>query len=138
MADFPVVTALSRDECLALLSAVRVGRVAIHVGALPAIRTVRFSLTAAHVVFRVAPQSALCRGANGVVAFQADHYDHDRGLGWCVEVVGHSRQVTDPETLVSLRALPLEPWAPGDQADHFFRVGLDSVKGQRVRLPAAT
>ena len=135
MEAFPVVTPLSREECLALLAGARVGRVAINVAALPAIRTVRFALSSGHVVFRVAPGSALCRAASGVVAFQADHYDPDSGAGWCVEAVGRCQRITDPVVLETVRLLPLEAWAPPGEGDHFFGVRLGTVSGQHVQLP---
>lgn len=130
-----MVTPLSYDECLELLAAAKVGRVALNVGALPSIRTVRFALSAGHVVFRAAPGSALARAAMGVVAFQADHFDPDAGTGWCVEVVGHSEAVTHPTLVGELARLPLEAWAAGGLRDHFFRVRLDRVGGQRVSWP---
>ena len=136
MADTPTVTRLDRPQCLALLGSVPVGRVAVNVGALPAIRTVRFALTGAHVVFRVAKGSTLSRAAAGVVAFQADHYDGVDRHGWCVQVVGRSEEVTDPVEVDDLTGLALEAWGLGGAGDSFFRLPLAKVSGERVRWPA--
>lgn len=127
---------LGRTECLSLLASVPVGRVAVNVGALPAIRTVRFALTAAHVVFRVANGSTLARAAAGVVAFQADHYDRADRHGWCVQVVGRSEEVTEPADVDVVTALALEPWGTCGAGDRFFRLPLAKVSGERVRWPA--
>ena len=43
-------------------------------------------------------------------------------------------EVTDPEDLERLRALPLYPWAPGDKA-RYLRVASVSVTGRRIRIP---
>jgi uncharacterized protein len=107
----------------------------VTVGALPAIRTVRFALTPAHLVFRVAPGSTLRRAVAGIVAFQADNYDATAGQGWCVQVVGHSEEVTEQRLIEELEGLPLESWAPAGASDHVFRMGLGSVTGEWVEWP---
>jgi len=128
----PRVTSLGREECVALLASVAIGRLALTINALPAIRCVKFELTADHVVFRVAPTSTLRQAAAGVVAFQADDYDPSGMHGWWVQVIGLCEEVTDPLLLADLRSLPLEPWALGERADNVFRVPLSSVTGVRV------
>ena len=135
MAARPLISQLHRDQCLDLISRARVGRVALNVGALPAIRTVRFALTGDHVVFRAAPGSMLGRAAAGVVAFQVDHLAEHDGEGWWVQVIGRSEAVTHPGVLDELERLPLTPWAEPDGSDAFFRLPLDSVSGQHVRWP---
>ena len=136
MAETPVVIPLARQECLDRLSTAPVGRVVINVGALPAIRTVRFALSPGYVVFRVAPRSALSRAAAGILAFGADHFDPDAGEGWCVQVVGRSEEVTEPAILGELGRLPLGAWTPPGAADHVFRLAMDSVSGQWVSWAA--
>lgn len=135
MAGAPVVSRLAPEDCLDLLGGAAVGRVAVCVGALPAIRTVRFALAGGHIVFRVAPRSTLSRAAAGVVAFHVDHYDPEALEGWCVQVVGHSEAVTEPSLLTELGRLPLEAWTPTAESDLFFRVPLASISGQRIRWP---
>jgi len=132
-----LVVKLDRGECLAYLAQAPLGRVALTVGALPAIRSVRFALTEDHVVFRVASGSRLRRAVvNTVVVFQADHYDEHARQGWCVEVHGVGHEVTDPNTMAQLRMLPLEPMGESPTSDHFVRVPTTSVSGQRVQWPA--
>jgi hypothetical protein len=51
-----------------------------------------------------------------------------------VVVRGALGEVTDPEDLARLRALPLYPWAPGDKA-RYLRVRPASLTGRRIRIP---
>jgi uncharacterized protein len=128
----PVVTRLERDECIWLLSQSSFGRLAVSIGAIPAIRSIKFAVAGDHVVFRLAPSSALCRAASGVVAFQADHYEPETMQSWSVSVTDHCLEVLDESLLAELRTLPLDPWAPEDAADRFFRIALEKVRGERV------
>ena len=54
--------------------------------------------------------------------------------GWSVVVRGTLGEVTDPEDLERLRALPLYPWAPGLKA-RYLRVAPASLTGRRIRIP---
>ena len=135
MPEAPIVTRLEREACLRLLASVPVGRVAVSVRALPAIRTVRFTLTPGHVVFRVSPDSTLRRAATGVVAFQADDYDAAARHGWCVQVVGRSEEVPERHQTEEMAGLSLESWAPPGRGDHLFRVPIGSVTGEWVEWP---
>jgi nitroimidazol reductase NimA-like FMN-containing flavoprotein (pyridoxamine 5'-phosphate oxidase superfamily) len=124
---------LSRDECLALLGQVSLGRVAISIDALPAIRTVRFALAPDHVVFKVGATSRLRRAAaNAVVAFHADHCDEACRRGWSVLVQGLGEEVTSPSTVDSLRALPLAPWSHESAGDTYMTISLTHVSGERA------
>jgi uncharacterized protein len=129
----PIVTRLGHDECLSLLPSVGLGRVGLNLAALPAVRSVWFALTEDHVVFRVKPGSNLSQAAGSVVAFHADHYDPVELQGWCVQAIGLCEEVTDPVTLGDRRALPLEGWALGGTADHFFQLDLSSLTGERLQ-----
>jgi Pyridoxamine 5'-phosphate oxidase len=99
----PTVTPLHHDECLALLSGVALGSLGLNIGALPAIRSVWFTLHSDRVVFRAAPGSNLSQAAGAVVAFHADHYDPSEQQGWCVHAVGLCEEVADPPTSSDLR-----------------------------------
>ncbi len=84
------------------------GRVAISVGALPAIRTVRYTLAEEGVIFRVAPESRLCQAVNNaVVALVPTTCDDSTGRGWSVVVQGRCNPVNDTERFSRLRSLPL-------------------------------
>jgi hypothetical protein len=64
------------------------------------------------------------------VAFEVDATDEATRTGWRVVVRGTLGEVTDPEDLERLRALPLYPWAPGDKA-RYLLVGVTSAPGQQ-------
>ncbi len=127
------MTPLGRDACLDLLTQVPIGRVAVSIGALPAVRSVRFAVTTSGVVFRVAPASKLHRAVvNAVVAFHADHFDEGGRLGWSVLVRGHCEEVIDPGDVASLEGLRLESWTDPPGGDRFVRVPLTVVTGEQV------
>jgi uncharacterized protein len=130
----PIVVKLDPVECLALLAHAPIGRVALSIGALPAVRTVRFALSDGSIVFRVAPNSQLLRAAAGaVVAFHADHYDEQAGDGWSVVAHGACEEITNVDALTSMRALPMVPWADTPTGDHFLRIPITMITGERVR-----
>lgn len=129
----PNVIKLDRVECISLLMQARIGRIVLSIDALPAARTVRFALSDDHIVFRVSPASRLRKAAKAaVVGFHADHYDEVKKLGWAVMVLGVGQEVSDTEVLAALRSLPLDPWAEENTGDHFMRIPITSISGERV------
>ncbi len=104
-------------ECLALLEAEDVGRLAIVQGHVPAIFPVNYVLDGRDVVFRTAPGTKLQHGRDTLAAFEIDHLDRPTRTGWSVVVTGRLEQVTalDRARERRLRALPIAPWAAGDK-----------------------
>jgi len=87
--DDPGLQVLTRQDCLALLGTVRVGRLVFTARALPAVRPVGFSLAPEGVLLQVAAGSGLARAVSGtVVAFEADEFDPELHRGWTVTVTG--------------------------------------------------
>lgn len=127
---------LSRGECLRLLAQSRVGRVVVTDRALPAAFPVNFSLLDEDIVFMTTTGSKL-EAAEGeeVMAFEADEIDPVLHGGWSVLVQGLASVVTDPDELTQVRALGLEPWAPGGHFQ-FVRIRAELVSGRRL-LPRA-
>lgn len=133
MEQVPIIIELDSDECRALLSQVSIGRVALSIAGLPAVRTVRFALVDSDVVFRVAPRSRLARAVTGaVVAFHADHFDDARGRGWAVLVQGRPEMVFDEDARNQFETLLRWPWSCGNQSDVFFTLPTDLMSGQMV------
>jgi uncharacterized protein len=123
---------LSREESLALLSSVPVGRIVFTDRALPAVQPVNFVLHDGSVVFRTSAGSKLAAATRqAIVAFQADSFDTTTHSGWSVTAVGPSRVVEDEEELARLSALPLRPWITEDR-EYFIRVELAQVTGRRL------
>lgn len=131
---------LDRAECLRLLAASHVGRVAVATGTIePVIRPVNyvFDDRSQCVVFRTSAGSklhALLMGRRA--AFEVDELDHRTRTGWSVIVVGIVEEVTQPIELRRLEKLGLDVWAPGDPA-RWVRVRAYRVSGRRIAREAA-
>jgi uncharacterized protein len=123
---------LSEAECRALLAAGSFGRVAITVGALPAILPVNYALLDDDVVFRTGQGSKL-RAAleRTVIAFEIDSANEAQHTGWSVLVVGHAAMLWRDTDIERARALGLRPWAPGPR-DRFVRLTTGMVSGRRI------
>jgi uncharacterized protein len=69
------------------------------------------------VVFRTDPGSKLDAASElELVTFEIDAVDEATRTGWSVVVRGSLAEVTDPDQLARLLALPLYPWAPGEKS----------------------
>jgi nitroimidazol reductase NimA-like FMN-containing flavoprotein (pyridoxamine 5'-phosphate oxidase superfamily) len=130
--DGSALQRLSRDECLALLASVPVGRIIYTQRALPAVELVNFALDQGDIVIRTDRGGKLAAATRGaVVAFEADQLDLDSRSGWSVTAIGQSSEVTDPDDLARLRTIGLTPWAPGAR-DHFIRISPVMLNGRRL------
>ncbi len=126
---------LTADECRELLRAHRLGRVAVRVGAAPAIFPVNYALLDDDVVFRADPGSKLSAALMKImVAFEIDHADAAARTGWSVLVTGYADEIRDRATLERIDALELEPWVT-DGRDFVVRIHPRTISGRRV--PAA-
>lgn len=125
---------LDREDCLALLRDEPVGRVALTARALPVVLPVNFALMEGDIVWRSAQGTKLNDASTGfVVAFEADHYDPERKLGWSVMIQGLAHVIEDAEELAQARELPLESWALEGAADRYVRLVPNIVTGTRIR-----
>lgn len=123
---------LTRDECLALISSVPVGRLVFTERALPAVTPVNFLLDHGQIVVRTGATSSLAAAVRGaVVAFQVDDIERGSRCGWSVTITGRAREVREPVELARLSALPLLPWV-GGQLDHVIVVPVELVTGRRI------
>ncbi len=127
---------LDRDDCLRLLAANGVGRLAVSVTEWdhPVVRPVNyvFDTVSQSVLIRMAPGSklhAVLRSARA--AFEIDGLDPKGRLGWSVIVVGVSEEITNASELRRIDVLGLEPWAPG-RKDHWIRIRPNVVSGRRI------
>ena len=123
---------LTRDECLALLASVPVGRVAFTDRALPAITPVNFIVDDGSVVFRTGAGSKLAAATReAIVAFEADAFDSPSQSAWSVAAVGRALRVVDEAELARLRTLDVPSWVPADR-EHFVRIELAQLSGRRI------
>lgn len=124
---------LDRDEALALLGSVAMGRIVFTRDALPAIRPVNHALIDGRLVVRTHEGAALAAAAGGtgtVVAYEADVIDQDTHLGWSVVVTGFAHLVSDPEQVARYEQL-VAPWI-GRPMEHAVLIRLDMVSGFRM------
>jgi nitroimidazol reductase NimA-like FMN-containing flavoprotein (pyridoxamine 5'-phosphate oxidase superfamily) len=126
---------LTHDECLRLLAANTIGRLAISVADRPPlIRPVNylFDVRSNSVIFRSARGSkfhALTHARQA--AFEIDGHEPATQSGWSVIAVGPVEEVTNAAELARLDRSPLRPLAPGDAA-HWMRIRTTVVSGRRI------
>jgi hypothetical protein len=119
---------LDREQCLSLLAPGGLGRIAINVGALPAILPVRFALEGDRIVLCVAAGGTLDRATQGaVVAFEADESNADGE--WSVMVTGIARVLTLASELTRAEALALPHWS--NHGNRFVAISTDHISGRR-------
>ena len=122
---------LARDECLELLRATSLGRVALRIGETPAILPVNYAMLDDDVVFRTDPGSKLSAALMRVlVAFEIDHADPARHTGWSVLVTGYVEEIRDAGTLARVAELGLERWVI-EGRDYVVRIHTRTISGRR-------
>lgn len=124
---------IDRDECVRLLQADVIGRLAINVGSSPTILPVNYAMDGDAVVFRTAPGAKLEAGRRAPVAFEIDSFDRESRSGWSVVVTGWLEEVSpyDATTYERVHNLPVDPWADGIK-DHWLRLQPSRITGRRV------
>jgi uncharacterized protein len=124
---------LTTQECERLLRGGVVGRIALSTPDGPYIVPVNYSVHLATVVVRTSSYSVLgTYGRDAMVAFEVDHIDHERHLGWSVVARGRSWAEVDPEVLLDIRRTwEPRPWVSGDR-DLFLRFPWDTLTGRAL------
>jgi len=123
---------LEEAECLRLLAQGSIGRVAVSIGAVPAVFPVNYGVLDGAIVFRTGKGSKLDAAVrNAVVAFEIDEVDPLYHEGWSVLVVGIADEVRDRRMTEKAQRLPLEPWAPGPR-HHLVAIQPEFVSGRRI------
>jgi uncharacterized protein len=124
--------ALDEEECFGLLHRSSIGRVAVSMGAIPAIFLVNYHAMDRAIYFRTGEGTKLSAATrSAVVAFEIDEIDISYHHGWSVLAVGVADEVEDPVLLDRVRHFPLQPWAPGSR-DHVVRIRPDFISGRRI------
>lgn len=123
---------IDADTCTALLRENHFGRVAVDDGDGPVVLPVNYVLDRGGVVFRSDEGTKVDAALRGSPAcFEIDAMDERTRTGWSVVVRGTIREVTDPDDLVRLRRLPLEPFAGGDKP-RYLRMQVSDISGRRI------
>ena len=120
---------LSRDECLELLGAMSVGRIAYTTDDGPRVLPVDYILESDGVIFRTVPDGELFRDAlETTCAFEIDRFYQ---LGWSVLAVRGLHLLTEEEFgRLRFGKIP-EPWAAGP-CSMFVRLPCVQLTGRRV------
>lgn len=129
----PRMEELGDAECRQLLTAHHVGRVGLVVEGWPVVLPVNYVFDGRRVAIRSDPGSKLGAIDLGRVAFEVDGIDEGGRKGWSVLVQGRGFDITDALDEVSelMKALPVDPWAPGEKA-HWIRIDPERVTGRRL------
>lgn len=125
---------LSEHQCLDLLAARALGRIAFPLEGETEIFPVNYSTDGTIVVFRTAPGTKLAQSTITRVAFEVDDWDAEARVGWSVVLKGVAQEVTagtDPFS-TALRARNVQPLAPGEH-EHWIAVYPAQLSGRRFR-----
>jgi CBS domain-containing protein len=130
--DLEGVDLLSEQECRWLLGQARVGRVAVSLGALPAVFPVNYAVAGDEILFFTGEGTKLRAAATkSAVAFEVDRIDAFTQTGWSVLVAGTARERTEPAVIAAAERSGLRPWPGGDRF-HLIGIAIDFVSGRRV------
>jgi uncharacterized protein len=125
---------LAREQCLDLLEASHLGRVAWQAADLPQILPVTYATHQGSVYFRTTPDGILSELAQPTrVALEVDELDQQTRSGWSIVLHGRTSAVSEPDALADLWAADsLVPWAGGNRT-LFICIRPDRVSGRVVR-----
>ncbi|UMG91901.1 pyridoxamine 5'-phosphate oxidase family protein [Nocardioides sp. TF02-7] len=125
---------LDRDECLALLRAGDVGRIAFVDDSGPDILPVNYAVQGEDVLVTTSSYGVIARAATGArVAFEVDELDAFTRSGWSVVVRGPAERAAQFELSADLDERP-SPWADGVRT-YTIRIRPEVVTGRRL-IPA--
>ncbi|GAB3979400.1 hypothetical protein GCM10029978_074680 [Actinoallomurus acanthiterrae] len=134
-----MVEQLDEAECLQLISAGGVGRIAYTGRFGPVVLPVNYKLHEGAIVFRTALGSPMdedlrtgIADAEYQVAFEIDEIDMAAREGWSVLIQGSAHHVDSEAERESLIHAGVEPW-PGGQRELFLRVNPSRTTGRYIR-----
>jgi nitroimidazol reductase NimA-like FMN-containing flavoprotein (pyridoxamine 5'-phosphate oxidase superfamily) len=127
---------LPYEECVELLAARSVGRIAVIVEGGPVVVPVNYRLVAAHgvtpgvwIALRTRPGNVIDQAADGV-AFEIDTIDTLHQEGWSVLVRGTLHQIDSDAAHIRDRFDP-QPWLD-DQRDVWLLIEPFAISGRRL------
>ncbi len=134
--DHTALEHIPREECLGLLGAQYLGRIAVTVAGRPLIMPVNYVVDDGSIVFRSDEGTKFHAAVRGeFVGFEIDDADPEDHSGWSVLVTGVAEEIVDPVERRRAERLPLRSWAPGEKA-HFLRITPVTVSGRRIVMAA--
>jgi nitroimidazol reductase NimA-like FMN-containing flavoprotein (pyridoxamine 5'-phosphate oxidase superfamily) len=125
---------LTEQQCLRLAGRRPIGRIAVSVGAVPAVFPVNFVLRGRDVYFRTSPGTKLDAAATcKMVAFEVDDFDTFTHTGWSVLIVGISTDITNQTDNELGVTIPVRAWARGERT-RLVRINGDVITGRRITI----
>jgi nitroimidazol reductase NimA-like FMN-containing flavoprotein (pyridoxamine 5'-phosphate oxidase superfamily) len=133
-----MLESLGEDECLRLISAGGIGRIAYQSRFGPAILPVNYKLYGGAVVFRTTEHSPLdedlrtgIADAEYRVAFEIDEFDPAAHQGWSVLIQGSAHHVQPGADHQAAEAAGVQPWPDGER-ELFVRIIPSRITGRRI------
>ena len=121
------------DECLRLLGSVPVGRIGFFADGVMVILLVNHVIDGQDPVLRTARGSKLSTAeGQGLVCFEADHYDEHTRAGWSVVVTGRTEVVYEESEVQRLNRHDLHPWVTAVERPFWIRIRATSVSGRQT------
>jgi uncharacterized protein len=132
--DELVLESMHHDECVALLTTVELGRLAVVEGGEPSVVPVNFTYADDSVVIHTDEGTKLSAANYGRAALEADQIDLVTHEGWSVLVRGRAFEVTEAVDRLSERLQEVEnrSWVPGPKG-HVLMIHAEEVTGRRLR-----
>jgi uncharacterized protein len=128
----PGLIELDRQECMELLAAKAVGRLAYVVDNGARILPFNYIVAEDSVILRTVPDGEIYHHAlSSICAFEVDETDEFFQSGWSVVVVGRLELATDEDFARMLYGKMPEPWVGGNRY-MFIRLRCDQLSGRRV------
>jgi hypothetical protein len=125
---------LGRDECLALVSTQRLGRLGVVVEGVPLVLPMGFVLDGETIVLQTNQGTKTLHAPLTSVSFEVDYVDWEQGVGWSVLIQGIGEDISTAidDRSEALRSLAAHSWAP-PPADRWLSIIPRSITGRRVR-----
>jgi uncharacterized protein len=122
---------LDEAECLRLLEAGQIGRMAVSVPRQsPIVAPVNYTLSGGAILFRSGFGSKLRALASRPISFEIDEYDPETRTGWSVLARGRAREIAAREAEPPLP----DPWLD-DERPYLVRLNIRELTGRRIRRP---
>jgi uncharacterized protein len=126
---------LSDSECVKLLQANQLGRIAlVDRAGHPELFPVNYFFDEGIVVFRTDPGTKLDLAPGAQVAFEVDGWEADTSAGWSVVVKGICHEMSDPADPRARRIKfwPVRPAVAGAK-EHWIGIWANQITGRRLK-----